>query len=43
MLNKKRTHGGTRTHNPQIRSLMLYPLSHAGGILNWLWAIGLVV
>ena len=24
------THGGTRTHNPQIRSLMRYPLRHAG-------------
>ena len=26
----KNTHGGTRTRNPQIRSLMLYPLSHTG-------------
>ena len=27
---KRRTLGGTRTRNPQIRSLVLYPLSHEG-------------
>ena len=26
---KKVINGGTRTHNPQIRSLMRYPLRHA--------------
>jgi hypothetical protein len=29
---KKLNHGETRTHNPQIRSLMRYPLRHAA---NW--------
>ena len=31
---KKVINGGTRTHNPQIRSLMRYPLRHAGLDIN---------
>jgi hypothetical protein len=29
---QKVTPGGTRTRNPQIRSLVLYPLSHRGDL-----------
>ena len=28
------THGGTRTRNPQIRSLVPYPLGHAGKLMH---------
>ncbi len=31
---KEDTHGGTWTRNPQIRSLVLYPLSHEGDVTN---------
>ena len=37
--NKRSTSGGTWTRNPQIRSLVLYPLSHRGIVVSWSYGV----